>query len=536
MNTYDYVIAGAGSAGCVLANRLTEDGKTSVLLLEAGPEDKSPMIHMPAGVAHLLRTKAFNWQFDTEAEPHMNNRELYWPRGKVLGGSSSINGIVYIRGEASDYDEWVSLGNKGWSFEDCLPYFKKSQGQSGDSSIYSSELHGSDGPLKVSTPELDNELFHTYLKAGQQAGYPLTPDFNGKQQEGFSTYQQTKFNGKRCSTAVAYLKPAKERANLTVIKNARAGKITFEGNKATGIEYHQKENTVNVKANKEVLLCAGAVQSPQILQLSGIGAAEELKQLGINIVKDLPGVGENLQDHLDVGIQYYCEKPVTFARTTRNPFLGIAELFKYIFMKKGILTSNGLEVGAFLKSDPSLTKPDLQFHFIIAFMIDHARDLSAMREHGMMMHSCQLRPESKGSIKLRSTDPMDTPKIFANYLAEEKDKKVQIAGVKMARDIFSQEAFTPYLGEERMPGKEVQSDDEILDYIRKKGETIYHPVGSCKMGSDPMAVVDSDLKVHGIDGLRVIDASVMPTLIGGNTNAPTIMIAEKIADKIKAEA
>jgi len=531
---YDYIIAGAGSAGCVLASRLTEDGKTTVLLLEAGPEDKSPVIHMPAGVAQLLRTKKYNWQFDTEAEAHMNNRELYWPRGKTLGGSSSINGIVYIRGNASDYDEWESLGNQGWSYKDCLPYFIKSEGQCGELSEADKKLHGFKGPLKVSTPDLDNELYQVYLNAGKQAGYPLTADFNGVQQEGFGHYQQTKFKGKRCSTAVAYLNPAKSRSNLTVITSARAGKILFEGTKAVGIEYHKDGQTLSAKVNKEVLICGGAVQSPQILKLSGIGPAAELKQHGINVIKDLPGVGENLQDHLDVGIQYYCEKPVTLARTAKNPLLGIAALLNYMFFSKGLLTSNGLEVGAFLKSDPSNERPDLQFHFIIAFMIDHARDLSSLREHGMMMHSCQLRPESKGSIKLRSNDPLDSPKIFANYLAAEKDKQVQIAGVKMARKVFAQEAFTPYLGDERLPGKNVQSDDEILDYIRKKGETIYHPVGSCKMGNDSMAVVDGDLKVHGIQGLRVIDASVMPTLVGGNTNAPTIMIAEKIADKIKA--
>ncbi len=529
---YDYIIAGAGSAGCVLANRLTEDGKTSVLLLEAGPEDKSMFIHMPAGVAQLLRSKAYNWQFDTEAEPNMYNREMYWPRGRTLGGSSSINGIVYIRGHQNDYDDWEALGNKGWSFQDCLPYFIKSEGQCGTVNEADKKLHGYDGPLKVSTPELNNELFGTYLKAGQQAGYPLTHDFNGMQQEGVGIYQQTKFNGRRCSTAVAYLNPAKSRSNLTVITKARAGKILFEGKKAVGIEYHQNGQTHTAKANKEVLVCAGAVQSPQILKLSGIGPAEELKSFGIDVVADLQGVGENLQDHLDVGIQYYCTKPVTFARTFKNPLLGLGAIFQYVTARKGLLTSNGLEVGAFLKSNPALERPDLQFHFIIAFMINHARDLSALREHGMMMHSCQLRPESKGSIKLRSTDPLDTPKIHANYLASEKDQQVQIAGVKMARTIFSQEAFVPYLGEERMPGKDIQSDDEILDYIRSKGETIYHPVGSCKMGSDSMAVVDVDLKVHGVEGVRVIDASVMPTLIGGNTNAPTIMIAEKIADKI----
>ncbi len=529
---YDYIIAGAGSAGCVLANRLSADGKTTVLLLEAGPEDKSPMIHIPAGVAQLLRSKTYNWQFDTEAEAHMNNREMYWPRGKTLGGSSSINGIVYIRGHASDYDDWEALGNKGWSYKDCLPYFIKSEGQCGELADADKSRHGYDGPLKVSTPDLNNELYQVYLDAGKQAGYPKTEDFNGVEQEGMGVYQQTKFSGKRCSTAVGYLNPAKSRSNLTVITDARAGKIIFEGSKATGLEYHKDGRTITAQANKEVLVCAGAVQSPQILQLSGIGKADELKAMGIEVVKDLPGVGENLQDHLDVGIQYFCEKPVTLARTAKNPILGMAALAQYALFKKGILASNGLEVGAFLKSDPSLARPDLQFHFIISFMIDHARDLSAMRQHGMMMHSCQLRPESKGSIKLRSTEPLDTPKIFANYLAEEKDQQVQIAGVKMARDIFSQEAFVPYLGDERMPGKDIQSDDEILDYIRQKGETIYHPVGSCKMGSDPMAVVDSSLKVHGIDGLRVIDASVMPTLVGGNTNAPTIMIAEKIADEM----
>ena len=532
---YDYIIAGAGSAGCVLASRLSEDEKTSVLLLEAGLEDKSPAIHMPAGVAQLLRTKKYNWYFDTEAEKNMNDRELYWPRGKVLGGSSSINGIVYIRGHASDYDEWEGLGNKGWSYKDCLPYFIKSEGQCGELHEDDKKLHGYDGPLTVSTPELNNELYQVYIDAGKQAGYKHTKDFNGVDQEGVGVYQQTKRNGKRCSTAVGYLNPAKSRSNLTIITSARAGKVIFEGTKAVGIEYHKDGQTITAKANKEVLICAGAVQSPQILKLSGVGPAQELKEHGIEVVKDLPGVGENLQDHLDVGIQYHCEKPVTLARAARNPFIGIAALLKYMFFSKGLLSSNGLEVGAFLKSDPSLARPDLQFHFIIAFMIDHARDMSSMKDHGMMMHSCQLRPESKGSINLRSADPLDTPKIFANYLDSEKDQQVQIAGVKMAREIFAQEAFVPYLGEERMPGKDLQSDDEILDYIRKKGETIYHPVGSCKMGNDAMAVVDGDLKVHGVQNLRVIDASVMPTLIGGNTNAPTIMIAEKISDQIKSE-
>lgn len=526
---YDYIIVGGGSAGCVLANRLTDDNKTKVLLLEAGPEDNSPFIHMPAGVAQLLRGKAYNWYFDTEEEPEMESRPMYWPRGKVLGGSSSINGIVYIRGHAKDYDEWESLGNPGWSYKDVLPYFKKAM----DQARGEDDFHGVNGPLLVSDPPLENPLFATYIDAGKQAGHPHTTDFNGAQQYGVGAYQQTARNGRRCSTAVSFLKPARKRNNLTVMTGALTSKILMDGNKAVGVEYIKDKQKYSVHAHQEVLLCAGAVQSPQILKLSGIGPEAELRKMGIPVKKALPGVGENLQDHLDVSIQYHCTQPITLAKMTKNPLYAFYSLARYALFKKGPLSSNGLETGAFLKSDISLERPDLQHHFITSFMMDHARDMSAMKEHGMMMHSCQLRPESRGSITLRSPDPLDAPKIFANYLDSDVDKKVQIAGVKLARDIFAQSAFDLYRGDEKLPGSSIESDDEILDYIRRSGETIYHPVGSCKMGNDEMAVVDKDLRVHGVENLRVIDASIMPRLVGGNTNAPTIMIAEKAADLIK---
>ncbi|MCE9521791.1 MAG: choline dehydrogenase [Alphaproteobacteria bacterium] len=523
---FDYIIVGAGSAGCVLANRLSADPKTKVLLLEAGGKDNSVLIRMPAGVGALISQKtAFNWYYETEGQTHLKNRKLYWPRGKVLGGSSSINGMIYIRGHARDYDQWRQLGLDGWSFADVLPYFKKSESNENGGDGF----HGGEGPLHVSNGKSEVPLFKTFIAAGKQAGYPTTEDFNGFQQEGFGPYQLTVKDGERWSAAAAYLKPVLNRPNLTVEINAHTTRTIFEGNRATGVEYLQKGQLQTARASREVILCGGAVNTPQLLLLSGIGAADYLKRWDLNVVADLPGVGENLQDHLDVTVQFECTQPITFY-TFAQPLKQLQTGMQYTFFKAGAGRQQGLEAGGFLKSRAGLEMPDLQFHFVAALMIDHGRKKAD--RHGFMAHVCQLRPESKGVIALKSLNPLDPPLIQPNYMATENDKRSMREGVKIARDVFMQKAFDPYRGPELLPGAPVTSDDDIDDYVRRTSETIYHPVGTAKMGTDRMAVVDTQLRVRGVQGLRVVDASVMPTLIGGNTNAPTIMIAEKAADMI----
>jgi choline dehydrogenase len=523
---FDYIIVGAGSAGCVLANRLTADPNIKVLLLEAGGKDNSVLIRMPAGVGSLISQKsAYNWWFETEGQTHLKNRKLYWPRGKVLGGSSSINGMIYIRGHARDYDQWRQLGLEGWSFADVLPYFKRSEANENGGD----DFHGSDGPLSVSNGRSEVPLFKTFIEAGKQAGHPQTGDFNGHQQEGFGPYQLTVKDGERWSAAAAYLRPVLGRPNLTVEVNAHTTRVTFEGKRATGVEYLQKGQVQKARASREVILSGGAVHTPQLLLLSGVGAADYLKRWDLNVVADLPGVGENLQDHLDVTVQFECTQPITFYIFSK-PLKQLQTGMQYTFFKSGAGRQQGLEAGGFLKSRPGLEVPDLQLHFVAALMIDHGR-VKADR-HGYMAHICQLRPESKGFIALRSLNPTDAPLIQPNYMATENDRRSLREGVKIARDVFMQKAFEPYRGPELMPGKSVTSDEGIDDYIRRTAETIYHPVGTAKMGTDKLAVVDANLKVHGLQGLRVVDASVMPTLVGGNTNAPTIMIAEKAADLI----
>lgn len=524
---FDYIIVGAGSAGCVLANRLSEDPNNKVLLLEAGGKDTNAMIHMPAGVGTLISGDKENWYYYTEGQAEMNNRKLFWPRGKVLGGSSSINGMIYIRGHARDYDLWSQMGCRGWSYESVLPYFKRSEANEdgGD------EFHGGEGPLKVSNREGWNELFDVFTEAGAQAGYPVTKDFNGEQQEGVGPYQLTIHDGERWSAAKGYLTPILKRPNLTVEVEALTNRVVFEGKRAVGVEYQQKGKTVTVRAGKEVLLAGGAVNSPQLLLLSGIGDGAYLQRWGLDVVSDLPGVGQNLQDHLDACLHYECPQPITL-NSQGNIFRMLMTGMQYTFFKKGVARGNGLETGAFLKSDPSCDVPDLQYHFIPAIMMDHARE--KYEGHGFTLHVCQLRPESKGYISLKSLDPRDHALIQPNYLTAQKDIDVMRAGVKIGREIIAQPAFDPYRGKEINPGTDRQTDDEIDAFVREKGETIYHPVGTCKMGAetDKTAVVDDQLRVKGVEGLRVIDASVMPTLIGGNTNAPTIMIAEKASDMI----
>ncbi|MEG3089632.1 choline dehydrogenase [Sphingomonas sp. PB4P5] len=531
MQSYDYVIVGAGSAGCVLAARLTEDPAVTVLLLEAGGKNDGVLVRMPAGVGTLLKDKnASNWGFYTVPEPQLDNRRLWWPRGKGLGGSSAINGMVYTRGHPQDYDEWRQMGLPGWSFDDVLPYFRRLEGHHrGDCA-----LHGGSGPLTISPGESDSPFHAALIAAGEQAGYPVTDDFNGAQQEGFGRYDLTIADGKRWSTAAAYLRPVLARPNLTCLTGARTTRIRIEQGRATGVDYlldkGKRANTAI--AAREVLLCAGAVQSPHILQLSGIGDPDRLAEAGVKTVHELPGVGENLQDHLDVVMNWRSRGLRTAHALTKGlGMIGVG--LNYALRGKGHGRGQFLEAGAFVSSREGLSRPDVQIHGVLAIMQDHGR--TNAKADGFTLHLCQLRPESRGRIGLRSADPFADPTIFANYLATPEDRRVMRDCVKIGRDVAAQAALEPYRAEELSPGAAVQSDDEIDAWVRRKAETIYHPVGTCRMGADgdALAVVDATLAVRGLTGLRVIDASVMPTLIGSNTNAPTIMIAEHAADILR---
>jgi choline dehydrogenase len=531
MQTYDYVIIGAGSAGCVLAARLTEDPDVTVLLLEAGGRNDGVLVRMPAGVGELIKSKnVSNWGFSTEPEPHLDKRRLWWPRGKGLGGSSSINGMIYTRGHPQDYDEWRQMGLPGWSFDDVLPYFKRLEGHHGGEC----DLHGGGGPLTISGGESDSPFYDALVEAGRQAGYPVTEDFNGASQEGFGRYDLTVADGKRWSTAAAYLRPVLSRRNLTCVTGARTTRIRIDKGRATGVDYvlDKGGRKESVTATREVLLCAGAVQSPHILQLSGIGDPDRLTAAGVGVVHALPGVGENLQDHLDVVMNWKSRGLRTgYAMTKGVGMIGVG--LNYLLRGKGAGRQQFLEAGAFVSSREGLSRPDVQIHAVLAIMQDHGKVKAT--EDGFTLHLCQLRPESRGRIGLRSADPFADPVIAANYLATAEDRRVMRACVGIGRDVARQAALDPYRAGELSPGEDVQTDDEIDAWVRRTAETIYHPVGTCKMGTadDTMAVVDASLAVRGLQGLRVVDASVMPTLIGSNTNAPTIMIAEKAADMIK---
>jgi len=517
---HDYVIVGGGSAGCVLARRLSDDPKTSVLLLEAGGPAAQREFVIPAAFSKLFRS-VHDWAFYTDPQPHLGNRQLYWPRGKVLGGSSSINAMIYIRGHRQDFDYWRNLGNTGWGFNDVLPYFKKSENQT----RIDSEYHGHSGPLCVSDLRTVNPLSRAFVEAAAELGFPLNADFNGAHQEGFGLYQVTQKRGKRCSAANAFLNPVRKRPNLTVHSGAHATRLLFEGRRATGIGYLRSGKPEVARARREILVCCGSVQSPQLLMLSGIGPADHLRSLGIPIVAELPGVGQNLQDHLFLAVAYQCKKPVTLDKVET-----LLNFLRYLAFKTGPLTSNVAESGGFLTVTPTAPAPDLQFHFGPVYYLNHG--FTRPEGHGFSIGPTLLRPKSRGRITLRSADPLAPPAIQPDYLAEESDVRVLVEGIRLARRFAQTKAFAKYCGGEHCPGAGTQSDDALAAYVRKSAETVYHPVGTCKMGSDATAVVDDHLRVHGIQGLRVVDASIMPTLIGGNTNAATIMIAEKAADLI----
>jgi choline dehydrogenase len=526
---YDYIIVGGGSAGSVLANRLSEDPSNKVLVLEAGrPDYKLDFrIHMPAALTYPLQSRFYNWWYESDPEPYMNNRRIYQPRGKVLGGSSCINGMIYIRGNALDYEKWSTVdGLEDWDYSRCLPYFKRFETRL----IGANPYHGDKGPLKITTPECKNPLFDAFFEAVQQAGYPLTEDVNGYQQEGFSKFDQNIYRGRRHNAARAYIHPVKkERTNLEIQCRAKASRILFEGNRAVGVEYSVKgKNPTKVYGN-EIISCGGAINSPQLLQLSGIGNGDELKKLGIDVVNDLKGVGENLQDHLELYVQYACKKPVSMfpaLKWYRQPFIGA----QWLFQRKGAAATNHFEAGGFIRGNDEVKYPNLQFHFLpIAIRYDG----SAPREgHGFQLHVGPMNTDVRGHVKIKSKNPDKYPSILFNYLSTEQERKEWVEAIRKSREIVSQPAFDELRGKELAPGTDSQTDEEILDFVAKEGESAYHPSCTCKMGYDDMSVVGSDLKVHGVENLRVVDASVMPFITNGNIYAPVMMIAEKAADII----
>ena len=527
-DTYDYIIVGAGSAGCVLASRLSEDTGVSVLVLEAGPRDRSITIRMPAAFSYPLLSDRFNWYYHTEPEPHMDGRRMYCPRGRVLGGSSSINGMAYVRGNALDYDGWAGNDLPDWSYAHCLPYFKKAETyeRGGD------DYRGDGGPLHVTASKTDNPLHRAFIDAAVEAGYPATDDMNGFQQEGFGIMDRTTRDGRRWSAADAYLKPVLGRDNLELVLGALTNRVLFDGTRAVGVEFQQGGRLRKAHADREVILSGGSINSPQLLLLSGVGPADQLREHDIPLVSDSPGVGENLQDHIDFTVQVACTQPVTLYPAT-TPLGKLATGLRWLLFKEGVGATNLFETGGFIRIRPGVEFPNLQYHFM-AIAADY-NGTHTYKEHGYQAFMSLMRPTSRGHVRLRSKDPRAKPSILFNYLSTEEDRQDVIDGVKLTREILAQDALAPFRGRELSPGAHVQSDEEILAWARANGETEYHPTSTCAMGTDDRAVVDGRLRVHGVEALRVVDASIMPAVVTGNTNAATIMIAEKAADIIAAK-
>jgi len=526
---FDYIVVGGGSGGCVLAARLSEDPSVSVALVEAGPVDRNILLHVPAGIALMAQTGTANWNFSSVPQKGLNGRVGWQPRGKVLGGSSSVNAMVYIRGHRADYDHWAAEGNAGWSYDEVLPYFRRAE----HNERIHDEFHGSDGPLNVMDLRSPNKLTQAFIDAGREAGYRITDDFNGAEQEGIGQYQVTHRNGERFSAAKAYLTPNLGRRNLTVFTGAHTTRILFEGKRATGIEFRRDGRLEQIGANQEVLMAAGALQTPQILLLSGVGPGAELAKLGLAVVHDLPGVGRNLHDHLDA-VQVV--NAPALKESVGISFGGVARVLKAIAewrsRRSGMLTTNFAEAGGFIKSQASEPIPDLQLHFVVAKLVDHGR--KTVFGHGYSGHVCVLRPKSRGSVTLASADPMAAPRIDPNFLDHPDDLARMVRGFRLMRELFHQPALARLGGREHPRSAGATTDAEIEQFIRGHADTIYHPVGTCRMGPGALDVVGADLRVHGLQGIRVVDASMMPRIIGGNTNAPVIMVAEKASDMIKA--
>lgn len=525
----DFVVIGAGSAGCAVAARLSEDPATRVVLIEAGGEDKNRWIHIPLGFGKTFADPSVNWCYETEPDPGAADRRVFWPRGKVLGGSSSINGMVYIRGQAEDFDHWRQLGNTGWSFEDVLPYFKRSEHQMRGADGF----HGAGGPLCVSDVA-QHPICEAFITAATQLGFPRNDDFNGASQDGVGYHQTTTRDGKRCSTAVGYLRPAMQRPYLRVVTGAMTEKIIFEGRRAIGVAFRRDGRLCTATAGREVILCGGAVNSPQLLMLSGIGPAQHLAEFGLPVLHHLPGVGQSLQDHYSAPIKLRCKLPVTVNDVMLSNARKLKAGLEYYMFHRGPLSMISSPAALFARTRPELASPDIKCS-ISPFSADRPQD-GLHRFSGFTSIAYQLRPESRGEIRLKSPDPFDAPAVHPNYLATETDQRTLVAGLKLIRRILATPPMQSFIEAEFQPGLEVGSDEELLDYARRRGGTVYHPTSTCKMGNDAMAVVNPELRVHGISGLRVADASIMPTVVSGNTNAAAIMIGERAADMVRQPA
>lgn len=530
MGDFDFIVVGAGSSGCALAGRLSEDPKVRVLLLEAGPSDDSLWIHLPIGYGKTMWDKTYNWCFETDPDPNMNNRRIYWPRGKTLGGSSSINGLIYIRGQREDFDHWQAMGNPGWGYDDVLPYFRRSENNQRGADAF----HGGDGPLRVSDIGAKHELIEAFIAGAQENGVPRTEDFNGAQQEGAGYYQLTTWNGWRCSAAKAYLKPARDRANLVIQTRAQATRLLFEGKRAVGVAYLQDGVMREARCRGEVLLSAGAIQSPQLLQLSGIGPGALLQKHGIDVVHDSPQVGEKLQDHLQLRLIYECTKPITTNDQLRS-WWGQAQLgLQWLLFRSGPLAVGINQGGCFMRALPQHSPtPDIQFH--VATL---SADMAGGKVHpfsGFTLSVCQLRPQSRGRIQIRSSDPLQAPSMQPNYLSTDLDRQTALAAIASARRIAASNAMRPYVKREVKPGLDVQTEADLMAFARNNGATIFHPSCTCSMGPNEDDVLDARLRVRGVTGLRVVDCSAMPALVSGNTNAAAIMMAEKAVDMIRQD-